>query len=236
MGQNPYQMSYAASELGLMRVLGLSSEEAALLSTLVEHGAPEVPDLYDRAYDRLIDRGILDPRVKTLGFHERWSDEPLMDPAIKWYILSADEALLRWWLQRQTAPFWTAGLERFQALSETPGACHFHATMKAYFWNKGPDGHPLDELFSDLSERLLAWLALTHHFVFGTSVESHRLMRLSFLLDACGTWPAQSLLQGAHPIFRPGGLEAKLGPDGAVRVAPTAGLLAAMQSQPSNRV
>lgn len=229
-------MSFAASELGLIRVLGLSSEEAALLTTLVEHGVPEVPDLYNRAYDRLIDRGILDARVKTLGFHERWSDEPLMDPAIKWYIMSEDEALLRWWLQRQTSSFWTVGLERFQVLTQAPGVCHFHETMKAYFWNKGHQGHPLDELFPDLTERLLAWLSLSHHFVFGTSVESHRLMRLTFLLEGCGTWPAQSLLQGAHPIYRPGGLEAQRGLDGSVRVTPTAGLLAAMQSQPLNCV
>lgn len=223
-------MSFAKSELGLMRVLGLSSEEAALLTTLVENGTPEVPELYARAYDRLIERGIIDASVKSRGLHERWSDGPLMNPAIKWYIISNEEGLLRWWMQRNPEPFWTAGLDRFKALAEDPGGCHFYETMKEYLWRRGPEGHPLDAMFPDFTERLMVWLALSHHYAFGTSVEAHQLMRLSFLRDDCGTWQAQSLLQKSHPIYRKGGLEAQHTHQMPLRASPSAELLAAFQS------
>ena len=109
---NP-EIKRADIELGLIRILGLTTEEATLIVELAIDGEGWEGGDYDRAFKRLIRRNILHPAAEMLGMHERWSDPGVKHMArpILHYVHTGNALLLEEWRSQQLGGPLSTGLE-----------------------------------------------------------------------------------------------------------------------------
>ncbi len=117
MRPNPQEMNpeikRADIELGLIRILGLTTEEATLIVELAIEGEGWEGGDYDRAFKSLIRRNILHPAAETLGMHERWSDRGVrhMAQPVLWYVHTGNALLLEEWKAQQPDGSLSSGRE-----------------------------------------------------------------------------------------------------------------------------
>lgn len=208
---NPQQMHQefkrAGIELGLIRHLGLTTEEATLIVELAMEGEGWEGGDYERAFKSLIGRNILHPVAETLGMHERWGDGSIkhMVRPVLWYVYTGKTSLLEWWKEQQPNPFLSRGLKRWQALQKAPLEDHADETMMQFLqFNDNRWQMKIEEMFGSLSDQIQVWLLLSNFAATGLPVPLHGLSRLAFPAEEMCAPRAHAWRNPNHPIYKTG--------------------------------
>ena len=208
------KMNRADRELGLMRELGLSSDEAAIILDLVAGGILSDADFHPRSFRGLVQRGILHPVVRSLGMHERWSDNPHIERVVLWYVWTGDLALLRWWSFRAAQPTFIRFLH--------PQTCPAYDSIQSFL------AHPndrvrqfIDQQCTDLDDRLMVWHVFQHFQATSQAMSLKTALSLTYPADEIQGPRAVAWLRPDYPAYERGHITAHVRNNQVVTIAPS---------------
>ena len=209
-------MHRADRELGLMRELGLSSGEAAMILDLLAKGRLSGADFHPRSFRGLVQRGIFHPVVRSLGMHERWSDHAHLERMVLWYVWTGDASLLRWWSFRASHPTFTRFLH--------PQTCLAYRSIQSFLAHPtNPARALIDQHCTDLESRLMAWLVFQHFHELGEPMPLKTALSLSFPSDEVHASRAEAWRKPGHAAYARGHILPQVQHGQVVTIAPSLG-------------